>query len=551
MDPTKTDMESRIVASTVLQNRAVVTRKGIVKLVPGDNVIKQSNLPLNLVENSVRVNGEGPAGAKIISVELKKEYLEEVTDVKLRELEKVLEGLRQEDVRLKHDLEELNSGLGTMREMTGTISEDLARGYGFKRIELGELDKFVKYIPEQMHDLNSRIRLKNVEITNHQKKIQAAQGEYSKLSSMGGKEVNSILVDIEAAKLGDFDLTLEYVMEGASWYPLYDARVLTDEGKVDFTYFGMVQQETGENWKSTVITLSTAPDSPSTQLPELSPWYLSAYQPMRYESAKKGRKMFAQTMSMPSSAPPPAPCEAMEEKCADEMTILPPAPPPKVAAVAQTATVSTSGEAVVYKIEKPSDIDSEEESPKKLTVGMFKLPADIKYLTVPKVAQEVYTKARIVNESEFMILPGDVNLFADSEFIGVSGVGNVAPREKFDFSLGITKAIKVRRELLKREVSSAGMTGKGRRIKYAYRIKVENNKKIDASITVKDQIPISQHEKIKIEDVAYADGCDPTKKSDMGILEWSFTLPPGKKRTIEFEFAIVYPQEMSIEGATD
>jgi len=550
MDPTKTDMESRIVASTVLQNKAVVTRKGTVKLVSGDNIIKQSNLPLNLVENSVRVNGEGPEGAKIISVELKKEYLEEVTDVKLRELEKILEGLRQEDIRLKHDLEELNAGLGTMREMTGTISGDLARGFGFKRIELGELDRFVKYIPEQMHDLNSKIRLKNVEITNHQKRIQAAQGEYSKLSSMGGKEVNTILVDIEAAKPGDFDLSLEYVMDGASWYPLYDARVLTDEGKVDFTYFGMVQQETGENWKSTVITLSTAPDSPSTQLPELSPWYLSAYQPPRDDYSKNKRKMgFAQSIAMPSSASSPAPCAP--EACRDESIALPPAPPPKVAAVAQTATVSTSGEAVVYKIEKPSDIDSEEESPKKLTVGLFKLPAEIKYLTVPKVVQEVYTKARIVNESEFMLLPGDVNLFADSEFIGVSGVGNVAPREKFDFSLGITKAIKVKRELLKREVSSAGMTGKGRRIKYAYRIKVENNKKIDASITVKDQLPISQHEKIKIEDVAYADGCDPTKKSDMGILEGSFTLPPGKKRTIEFEFAIVYPQEMSIEGATD
>jgi uncharacterized protein (TIGR02231 family) len=227
-----------------------------------------------------------------------------------------------------------------------------------------------------------------------------------------------------------------------------------------------------------------------------------------------------------------------------------PKPEPKVAAEAQVAKVSTSGEEVVYKIEKPSDIPSAD-TPKKLTIGKLTLPTDIKYMAIPKLVPEVYTYSKTSNESEFMLLPGTVNLFADSEFIGETSIENVAPTEKFEFSLGITKALKVKRELVKREVGSSGMMGKDKKVRYAYRIKVENNKKNDVKITVKDQLPVPQHEKIKVDDIVYADNFEPTKKSDLGILEWTFTLPAGKKRTIEFGFDVHYPGDVTVEGLID
>jgi uncharacterized protein (TIGR02231 family) len=127
----------------------------------------------------------------------------------------------------------------------------------------------------------------------------------------------------------------------------------------------------------------------------------------------------------------------------------------------------------------------------------------------------------------------------------------VAPTEKFDFSLGITRAIKVKRGLTKREVTSGGVMHKEKRIKYAYRIKIENNKRTDVKMTIKDQLPISQHEKIKVDGVGYSEGNEPSKKNDLGILEWTFILPSGKKRLIDFEFSLVYPVEFTIEGEID
>jgi uncharacterized protein (TIGR02231 family) len=546
-------LNSTIIAATVMVNRAIVTRTGSIKLEVGDNQISLKDLPTSLIENSVRVSGEGPEGAKIIGVELKKEYLEEVKDEKLQELQKKIEALTLQETALKNELEEMNANLGIMNELAKTVSTDLARGYSRKQIDVSDLDKAVRYIIDQMNATHGRIRAKNLELVELQKKIAALRGEEDNLSSMQEKETNVINIDIEATNPGDFDIKVEYAVYGAEWYPIYDARVSTDDMKVDFTYYGIVKQNTGENWTNTVITLSTAPEAPSTVLPEIQPWYINIYEPARnvmtrsYRSADKSGMLQMQQAELP----PPAPASMSEGGLGGSFKDEYKPAPKKVAAREQVAKVETSGETVVYKIEKPSDIPSEEETPKKLMIGKFELPVEIRYLSIPKVIPEVYTKAKITNSTEFMFLPGEVNLFSDSEFIGSSNLGNVAPTEKFQFSLGITKAIKVKRGLTKREVTSGGVVHKDKRIKYAYRIKVENNKKIDARITIKDQLPISQHEKIKIEDVSWGEGTEPTKKNDMGILEWSFILPSGKKKNIDLEFSVVYPTEFTIEGELD
>jgi uncharacterized protein (TIGR02231 family) len=553
MAPKKQILNSTIVAATVMVNRAIITRTGSIKLEVGDNQISLKDLPTSLIENSVRVSGDGPEGAKIIGVELKKEYLVEVKDEKLQELQKKVEALRLQETALKNELEEMNANLAIMNELAKTVSTDLARGYSRKQIDVSDLDKAVRYIIDQMNATHGRIRAKNLELIELQKKITALQNEEDNLSSMQEKETNVINIDIEAANPGDFDIKVEYAVYGAEWYPIYDARVSTDDMKVDFTYYGIVKQNTGENWTNTVITLSTAPEAPSTTLPDIQPWYINIYEPARNMVTRDRRSADKSGMMQMQQAelPPPAPASMSEAGFGGGLRDEFKPAPKKVAAREPVAKVETSGETVVYKIEKPSDIPSEEETPKKLMIGKFELPVEIRYLSIPKVIPEVYTKAKITNSTEFMFLPGEVNLFSDSEFIGSSNLENVAPTEKFQFSLGITKAIKVKRGLTKREVTSGGVVHKDKRIKYAYRIKVENNKKSDARITIKDQLPLSQHEKIKIEDVGWGEGTEPTKKNDMGILEWSFILPSGKKRNIDLEFSVVYPTEFTIEGELD
>lgn len=43
-------------------------------------------------------------------------------------------------------------------------------------------------------------------------------------------------------------MLVSYVVSNASWTPRYDLRVSSSERTMQVTYFGMVQQNTGEDW---------------------------------------------------------------------------------------------------------------------------------------------------------------------------------------------------------------------------------------------------------------------------------------------------------------
>jgi hypothetical protein len=62
------EIKSNIVSATVFSNRAMVTREGNVNLPGGKFQLAISGLPVELIDESVRVSGEGTAKVKISDV---------------------------------------------------------------------------------------------------------------------------------------------------------------------------------------------------------------------------------------------------------------------------------------------------------------------------------------------------------------------------------------------------------------------------------------------------------------------------------------------------
>ena len=87
-----------------------------------------------------------------------------------------------------------------------------------------------------------------------------------------------IQVAIEATAETDVELQVTYVVDEASWKPLYDVRL---EGQtVTLSYLASVTQRSGEDWSGVALSLSTAQPATTTELPELEPWYVSTQRPM-------------------------------------------------------------------------------------------------------------------------------------------------------------------------------------------------------------------------------------------------------------------------------
>ena len=66
------------------------------------------------------------------------------------------------------------------------------------------------------------------------------------------------------------------------------------------------------------------------------------------------------------------------------------------------------------------------------------------------------------------------------------------------------------------------------------------------TLVVRDQIPVARDEQIKIR----LDSADPkpSEQSELGQLEWRFTLDRGAKRTLRFDFSVEHPRSMDVIG---
>jgi len=72
---------------------------------------------------------------------------------------------------------------------------------------------------------------------------------------------------------------------------------------------------------------------------------------------------------------------------------------------------------------------------------------------------------------------------------------------------------------------------------------------VTAEIEVQDQIPVSRHEEIKIK-LEQAQP-EPTRKTNLNLLEWQLELDPESEEVIRYEYLVEHPRSMQVMGLVD
>jgi uncharacterized protein (TIGR02231 family) len=213
-------------------------------------------------------------------------------------------------------------------------------------------------------------------------------------------------------------------------------------------------------------------------------------------------------------------------------------------AQAATAGVDASGAAITYLAPGAVTIPADG-APHKVTIARYPIEPRLDYVTAPKQVEAAYRRARAVNASPYTLLPGQANLFAGDEFVGVTRLELIAPQGEIELYLGVDDRVKVKRELKRREVDKKFLGGK-RRIHYGYETSLENLLPGQAEVTLHDQLPVGRHEDIKVRLESAAP--PPAEQTELNLLDWKFTLAPKEKRVVRFDFSVESPQEMELVG---
>jgi uncharacterized protein (TIGR02231 family) len=301
------------------------------------------------------------------------------------------------------------------------------------------------------------------------------------------------------------------------------------------SYLAQVTQHSGEDWPSVQLTLSTARPALSATLPELDPWYVQVY----YPAPKPAAAPSPPRMERRRAARLPGAEE--EGAMVEDVTF---AAEPLVEMEIAQAEVSQEGAAVTFAVAQPADVPSDG-SPHKTSVATLSLRPELDYLTAPKLVPAAYRRATIVNDTEFVLLPGAASIFYGNEFVGTTELKHVAPNESFEVFLGADDRIKVERELATHEVDKR-LLGDRRRLRFAYQIEVQNLRDRAEKVIVQDQLPTSAHEDIKVREEEILP--QPSKQTNLGLLEWELVLEPGQKTKLVFGFTVEHPRHLTVTG---
>ncbi len=523
------NVDSKITAVTVYTDRAVITRTASVALPAGITELVFARLPQTLDERSLQVSGQGSVPVSILDVSTRPTHVDFAANPRVQELEEQLQRLQRELRGLEDEGAGLAAQGATLDRMEGAFFAPPVKETA--RPEVGQFSAYLAYLTEQRGRLAAARRTLDEKHEDTRNRIATVQRQLNELRGTAQRAFKTVTVRVAAESAGQLDLTLGYTVGGASWTPGYDVRVAGGDSAISLGYFGLVRQNTGEDWQDVALTLSTARPALGGAAPKLDPWSLDIYD----EARARMEAMAARDREMSQRKTMMAPTAAMSR----------PEAPIRLDAFAVEATVDTGTTSATFRIAAPTSIASDN-SPQKVPVTTARLAAELVYQTTPKRMATTYLSAAVSNTSEFPLLAGNMNVFLDGTFVATSRLETVMPGEKFDLALGADEGIAIEHKRVQKFTEQTGLISKSTRLTYEYLITVRNNKRTPARVAVTDQVPLSRNEKVVVRVQSPPER--EAKPDAEGLLKWTFDLAPGAKRELTVKFTVDHPNDVNVIG---
>jgi len=504
---------------TVYRDRALVTRTARVQLNPGEHLLIFEPLPSGLINESVNVRGEGTARASILGVETRQAFPGESVQPRVRELEMQIEELQRSVNLIQSEITSLEAERELLTSIRVHTGEQMGRELAVQQPDTRRWESTMQYLRTKLEE-NLKAGLEKRSAQNDIKKqIELLQRELQQITAQHRRDAKRVTVRVRADQNGYLDVKLTYLTGGASWRPVYDARVSDRNDDVRLTYNALVTQRTGEDWNNARIILSTARPAAGARMPVLPPWFLRVQPPRpqvrmdRLERKADEALMFAEE-DVEAAAPPVAIAE-------EQITSM-------IFRVPGTHTVPSDG------------------SGHQVFINDYTLTGPKEYIATPKLTPHAFLQVKTKNESDVVLLPGTMNIFLGNDFVGSSSIGYTAKNEPVELFLGIDEGIRITRTEVSRKVDEGGFLSRRKKTDFVYKIEVENYKQYPVTISILDHLPVSQHSDIEVRVTSMRP--EPVERTEQGIVTWKLVLEPGQKREIDYEFWIRHPQDMEVSG---
>lgn len=511
---------SKVKSVTVYQTRAEITRAASLDLTAGEQELVFAGVSTMIDANNIQVKGTG--NLTILGTSFRRNYLNEnELPANLQKIKDQLEALEYENKKHTISIESLNTEKSLLEKNMSMTSQGT--------LTSEELDALAVFYRKRIRFIETeKLEIEQKKLANSEE-LRKLLAQYRDGTANFQKNSGEIVVNVDVKSATKANLELVYIVSSAGWRAEYDIRSEDVNEPLELNYKAIITQNTGENWKDVKLILSTGNPNAGIIKPELNPQYLNIYEPRFYKSqGAPGGSSNVRIRGMANDMRQAAPM-ALEEVAEPEID--------DISVASETKTMYTN-----YEVERPYSLNSGDK-PLNVTIRQQSVEADYEYQSVPKLRPRVFLIAKAKNWGELVLLPGPINIFFEGGYVGKSYMDPNVTTDNLPISLGYDPGISIERKKLT-DKSSKRTIGANQRETLVYEITVRNNKSKDIKVVVQDQIPVSQHSDIKVENVSHDGSLD----AITGELKWTINLKSGEKQQQEFSYDIRYPKGRNISG---
>jgi len=256
-----TAVDAPITSVTVYSDRARVVRTAQLT-VSGTQRVELPPLRGGVDAASIRVEAEG---AEVTRVDLRTLSAEALTTSEARKVLDALDRLDDQLVRTGTERDAASAQLAALQGLRPAHNAETERDKPLPpKLDPSGWNAATSFLVDTSTRPQARLRELDQRTEQlqreHSGQVRQAQ-ELGTVPRQTGLEVAPTL-----SGNGPVKLTLTYVTTQARWYPRYELQLVPEANRVQVSFFGLVSQETGEDWEDAALTLSTALPATTTRL---------------------------------------------------------------------------------------------------------------------------------------------------------------------------------------------------------------------------------------------------------------------------------------------
>lgn len=171
-------------------------------------------------------------------------------------------------------------------------------------------------------------------------------------------------------------------------------------------------------------------------------------------------------------------------------------------------------------------------------IARYQLPATYQYLGIPRADKDAFLVADATDWQQHNLLEGEANVYFENSFVGKTILDPMVTSDTLHFSLGRDNGIRIQRTKVS-DRSTRRLLASNQEQNMTWRITVKNSRKEAVSLTLQDQIPVSQNSNITVTTEELSGG---QLDKSTGIIVWQLRLQPNEQREFIVQYRVKYPK---------